>query len=156
MAKPVINPSVDVSVVEDIPKILPVLPLRDNVIFPYMIFPVLVGREQSIRAANYSLETSKYLFLSAQKKSNIENPEKEDVYLEGTIAKIIQILKLPNGLMKILVDGIIQGKIEKFTDNEDFFEAEIKIVMPDAEEPREMSALIRQMSSLFKRICQDQ
>ncbi len=150
MAKPVINPSVDVSVVEDIPKILPVLPLRDNVIFPYMIFPVLVGREQSIRAANYSLETSKYLFLSAQKKSNIENPEKEDVYLEGTIAKIIQILKLPNGLMKILVDGIIQGKIEKFTDNEDFFEAEIKIVMPDAEEPREMSALIRQMSSLFK------
>lgn len=58
----------ETSIIEDIPDVLPVLPLRDNVIFPYMIFPVLVGREQSIRAANYSLESSKYIFLSAQKK----------------------------------------------------------------------------------------
>ncbi|MFC2135043.1 endopeptidase La [Bacteroidota bacterium] len=138
------------SLVENIPKILPVLPLRDNVIFPYMIYPVLVGREQSIRAANYSLDSSKYIFLSAQKRSNIEDPTNEEIYTEGTIAKIIQILKLPNGLMKILVDGIIQGKIVEFTDKTEFFEAEVEVVMPASEDLREMKALIRQMSTLFK------
>jgi ATP-dependent Lon protease len=140
----------ETSIIEDIPDVLPVLPLRDNVIFPYMIFPVLVGREQSIRAANYSLESSKYIFLSAQKKSNIEDPTTDEIYSEGTIAKIIQILKLPNGLMKILVDGLIQGKIVKFTDNDKFFEAKVKVILPKREDKREMNALIRQMSSMFK------
>lgn len=140
----------DFSIVEDIPKRLPVLPLRDNVIFPYMIFPVLVGREQSIKAANYSLENSKYIFLSAQKKSNIEEPEYEDIFREGTIAKIIQILKLPNGLMKILVDGIIQGKITEFVENEKFFEANVEVILPESEDQRELNALVRQMSTLFK------
>ncbi len=97
------NETVTETIVEEIPKQLPVLPLRDNVIFPYMIFPVLVGRDQSIRAANFALDNSKYIFLAAQKKSNIEDPSIEDIYKEGTIAKIIQILKLPNGLMKILL-----------------------------------------------------
>ncbi|MEN8192457.1 MAG: endopeptidase La [Bacteroidota bacterium] len=136
--------------IEEIPKVLPVLPLRDNVIFPYMIFPVLVGREQSIKAANFSLDGSKYIFLAAQKKSNVEDPTIDDIYHEGTIAKIIQILKLPNGLLKILVDGVIQGKILKFTKNTDFFEAEIDVVIPDNEEHKEMDALLRQMSNLFK------
>ncbi len=144
------NSSVDLSIVEDIPKILAVLPLRDNVIFPYMIFPVLVGREHSIKAANYALESSKYIFLSAQKKANIEEPTTDDIYEEGTIAKIIQILRLPNGLMKILVDGMIQGRITKFTDNKDFFEAEVEVVFPQSEDQRELSAMIRQMSNLFK------
>ncbi len=144
------NSMVDESIVHEIPKILPILPLRDNVIFPYMIFPVLVGRDQSIRAANYALENSKYIFLVAQKKGNIEDPTIKDIYAEGTIAKIIQILKLPNGLMKILVDGTIQGKIVKHFDNKDFFEAEIEIVIPSDHEHREMKALIRQMTNLFK------
>lgn len=141
---------VNETLVEEIPKVLPVLPLRDNVIFPYMIFPVLVGREQSIRAANFTLENSKYIFLAAQKKSNIEDPSTDDIYREGTIAKIIQILKLPNGLMKILVDGTIQGKIIEFTDNPSFFEANIEIIVPKGQEHHEMDALIRQMSNLFK------
>jgi len=144
------NTSLDQTVVQEIPEILPVLPLRDNVIFPYMIFPVLVGREQSIRAANFSLENSKYIFLAAQKKANIEDPSIDDIFKEGTIAKIIQILKLPNGLMKILVDGIIQGKVKKFKSNEKFFEAEIEIILPKNEKRREMNALIRQMTTLFK------
>ncbi len=140
----------EVSIIEDIPNILPVLPLRDNVIFPYMIFPVLVGREQSIKAANFALESSKYIFLSAQKRSNIEEPTRDDIYSEGTIAKIIQILKLPNGLLKILVDGIIQGRILKFTERNNFFEAEIEVVEPVEEDQREMNALIRQMTNSFK------
>jgi len=99
------------SIVDDMPEILPILPLRDIVIFPYMIFPVLVGREQSIKAANYALENTKYIFLSTQKKSSIEDPKEGDIFIEGTIAKIVQILKLPNGLMKILVDGLLQGRM---------------------------------------------
>ncbi|PKL84126.1 MAG: endopeptidase La [Ignavibacteriae bacterium HGW-Ignavibacteriae-3] len=140
----------EISGVENIPRILPVLPLRDNVIFPYMIFPVLVGREQSIRAANFSLDNSKYIFLAAQKRSTVEEPGKDDIYNEGTIAKIIQILKLPNGLLKILVDGIIQGRIIAYTDRENFFEAEIEVITPKPEEKRQMNALIRQMTNLFK------
>ncbi|MCB9219040.1 MAG: endopeptidase La [Ignavibacteriales bacterium] len=138
------------TVVQEIPKFLPVLPLRDNIIFPYMIFPVLVGREQSIRAANFSLETSKYIFLSAQKKANLEDPTPEDIYTEGTIAKIIQILKLPNGLMKILVDGVMQGKIIKFTNRKEFYEAEVDVIVPEEVNTQEMSALIRQLTVQFK------
>ncbi|MCB9247947.1 MAG: endopeptidase La [Ignavibacteriales bacterium] len=142
--------SKDVTVVDDIPKLLPVLPLRDNIIFLYMIFPVLVGREQSINAANFSLESSKYIFLSAQKKANLEDPTPEDIFVEGTIAKIIQILKLPNGLMKILVDGIVQGKIKKFTNRKEFFEAEVEVVIPQEIDSQELKALIRQLSVQFK------
>ncbi|MGA7721270.1 MAG: endopeptidase La [Ignavibacteriaceae bacterium] len=138
------------SIVESIPEILPVLPLRDLVLFPYMIFPVLIGREQSIRAANYALEKTKYIFLSTQKKSNIEDPKKDDIYNEGTIAKIVQILKLPNGLMKILVDGLLQGRIKEFTDNKNFFEAKIEVIVPEFEQDHELNALTRQMSQLFK------
>ena len=134
--------SEDSSIVDNMPEILPVLPLRDIVIFPYMIFPVLVGREQSIRAANYALENTKYIFLATQKKSNIEDPKKDDIYREGTIAKIVQILKLPNGLMKILVDGLLQGKIREFTGNNNFFEAKIEVIIPNIDNDHEMNALV--------------
>ncbi len=144
------NNTVDKSIVKEIPNVLPVLPLRDNVIFPYMIFPVLVGREQSIQAANFALDNSKYIFLAAQKKGTVEEPTTKDIYTEGTIAKIIQILKLPNGLMKILVDGTIQGKILKFVENPNFFEAKIEVIIPTDQDHREMNALIRQMTNLFK------
>jgi ATP-dependent Lon protease len=138
------------SLIDNIPEILPVLPLRDIVIFPYMIFPVLVGREQSIRAANYALENTKYIFLATQKKSNIEDPRKEDIYTDGTIAKIIQILKLPNGLMKILIDGLLQGEIVEYTGKKEFFEAKINVIISEPENDHEMDALVRQMSQLFK------
>ncbi|MGQ9799125.1 MAG: endopeptidase La [Ignavibacterium sp.] len=138
------------SFIDDIPDLLPVLPLRDIVIYPYMIFPVLVGREQSIRAANYAAEQTKYIFLSTQIKSSIEDPSPEDIYRDGTIAKIVQILKLPNGLMKILVDGLVQGRIVSFTDRKDFFEAKIEAVFPKVEIDHEMNALVRQMTQLFK------
>ncbi|MBU1100727.1 MAG: endopeptidase La [Bacteroidetes bacterium] len=150
MAKKQKEPSSNYTDIEDIPKKLPVLPLRDTVIFPYMIFPVLVGREQSIKAANFALDNSKYIFLSAQKKSNIEEPTTDQIYREGTIAKIIQILKLPNGLMKILVDGVIQGQIVKYTKRKDFFEAEVEVIFSEPEDKREMDAMIRQMTALFK------
>ncbi len=150
MDEQITKASSEISSIENIPPVLPVLPLRDNVIFPYMIFPVLVGREQSIKAANFALDGSKYIFLAAQKKSNVEEPTQDDIYKEGTIAKIIQILKLPNGLLKILVDGIIQGKIIEFTERTNFFEAEIEVITSLQEDKREINALMRQLTSLFK------
>ena len=113
-----------------IPPKLPVLPLRDVVVFPYMIFPVLVGRESSLRAVNEALERNKYIFLAAQKSSVTEDPGMDDIHHEGTVAKIVQILKLPNGLMKILVDGLVQARISKVVPNERFLEAEIALAGP--------------------------
>jgi len=136
--------------IDNLPEILPVLPLRDIVIFPYMIFPVLVGREQSIRAANAAVERDKFIFLSSQKKSNLEDPQQADIYSEGTIARIVQILKLPNGLMKILVDGLLQGRIIEFTENKEYFEARVEVILPKIETDHEMKALVRQMTGLFK------
>ncbi len=138
------------NIINDIPEILPILPLRDIVIYPYMIFPVLVGREQSIKAANYAVESTKYIFLATQIKSHIEDPQPSDIYVDGTIAKIVQILKLPNGLMKILVDGLIQGRIISFTNRKEFFEAKVEAVIPEVENDSEMNALLRQMTQMFK------
>ena len=138
-----------VETLDNIPTTLPVLPLRDVVVFPYMIFPVLVGRESSLKAANEALGRSKYIFLVAQKNSNIDEPSADDVYLFGTAAKIIQMLKLPNGLMRILVDGVVQAKVEKFIPTSSHLEAEITINRTEVPSGHEIDALVRHTSSLF-------
>ncbi|HTR80379.1 MAG TPA: LON peptidase substrate-binding domain-containing protein, partial [Bacteroidota bacterium] len=138
-----------IDTLDSIPTTLPVLPLRDVVIFPYMIFPVLVGRESSLRAANFALENDKYIFLAAQQDPSIDEPGADDIYKEGVVAKIIQILKLPNGLLKILVDGTVQATITKFLTNEKYLQAEIQIHVDVPEENTEMDAIIRHASTLF-------
>ncbi len=135
--------------IDTIPNQLPVLPLRDVVVFPYMIFPVLVGRESSLKAVNEALERDKFVFLAAQKNSVTEEPGIEDIYHEGTIAKIIQILKLPNGLMKILVDGVVQAAVKRFITNTKFLEAELRINFEHVTLDSELDALLRHTSSLF-------
>ncbi|MBI1805249.1 MAG: endopeptidase La [Ignavibacteriae bacterium] len=134
---------------EKIPRELPVLPLRDIVVFPYMVYPVLLGRESSLRAANYAVDRDKFIFLAAQRNANIEEPGKDDIYWEGTVAKIIQIMKLPNGLMKILVDGVVQATIAAFLPNERFLEAEVEINSTSYEVTPEVDVLIRHVSTLF-------
>jgi ATP-dependent Lon protease len=134
---------------EQIPPRLPVLPLRDVVIFPYMIFPVLVGRESSLRAVSYAVEHDKHIFLAAQRNPVTEEPGAEDIYHEGTIAKIVQVLKLPNGLMKILVDGMLQAAIREFVPNDKFLEAECRITTPSMVMDSELDALLRHASTLF-------
>jgi ATP-dependent Lon protease len=132
-----------------LPTRLPVLPLRDVVVFPTMIFPVLVGRESSLSAVTEALEREKYIFLAAQRNSVTEEPGIDDIYHDGTIAKIIQILKLPNGLMKILVDGVIQASISSVVPNEKYLEAECRITGVHTEMDSEVDALLRHTSSLF-------
>jgi ATP-dependent Lon protease len=143
------KPNLHIETLDHIPSILTVLPLRDVVLFPYMIFPVLVGRESSLRAANEALERGKNILLVAQKNSSVDEPTEEDVYREGTVAKILQMLKLPNGLMKILVDGIAQANIKKFIPNSNFLEAEIIVNRLDPPAGREIDALVRHASALF-------
>ena len=132
-----------------LPTRLPVLPLRDVVVFPHMIFPVLVGRESSLRAVNHALEHEKMIFLAAQRSSVTEEPGAEDIYHEGTVAKIVQILKLPNGLMKILVDGIMQASVIRFMPNERFLEAECSTINQAVDMDSELDALLRHTSTLF-------
>jgi len=134
---------------ENIPTRLPVLPLRDVVIYPYMIFPVLVGRESSLRAVNEALERDKYILLVAQKSSITEDPGIEEIYHEGTVAKIIQILKLPNGLMKILVDGVVQAKVDHFAANPRYLEADVLLGAMPVVVDSELDALLRHTATLF-------
>jgi ATP-dependent Lon protease len=146
-SQPTTNTTIET--VDNIPTTLPVLPLRDVVVFPYMIFPVLVGRESSLRAANEALERGKNIFLVAQKNAAIDEPTADDVYNVGTVAKIIQMLKLPNGLMKILVDGVLQASVKRFIPNPQFLEAEIIINKSETAVGPEIDALVRHTSNLF-------
>ncbi len=139
-----------IETIDSIPKTLPVLPLRDVVLFPYMIFPVLVGRESSLRAANEALERGKNIFLVAQKSAAIDEPTADDVYLHGTVAKIIQMLKLPNGLMKILVDGAVQATVKRFLPTTAYLEAEIIINKSETPTGHDIDALVRHASTLFQ------
>ncbi|MFH0992004.1 MAG: endopeptidase La [bacterium] len=138
-----------IETLDTIPTVLPVLALRDVVVFPYMIFPVLVGRESSLRAANEAIERGKNIFLVAQKNPAVDEPTQEDVYHQGTVAKIIQMLKLPNGLMKILVDGTVQASVKRFLPTQAYLEAEIIIHRTDPLPGHEIDALLRHTSTLF-------
>ncbi|HTP78840.1 MAG TPA: endopeptidase La [Bacteroidota bacterium] len=138
-----------VEVVASIPTKLPILPLRDVVVFPYMLYPVLVGRESSLRAATEALERGKNILLVAQKNAAVDEPTADDIYREGTVAKIIQMLKLPNGLMKILVDGIVQASIRKFVENQSYLECEVLINTTPLPAGREIDALVRHTTTLF-------
>ncbi|MCX6137592.1 MAG: endopeptidase La [Ignavibacteriales bacterium] len=134
---------------EPIPTTLPVLPLRDVVIFPYMIFPVLVGRESSLHAANAALEADKYIFLAAQQDPTIDEPTQDDIFKEGVVARIVQILKLPNGMLKILVDGVMQATAVKYLPNEKFLQAEVALWSDSPKPSKELEAIVRHAANLF-------
>ena len=104
---------------------IPVLPLRDIVVFPNMVAPLFVGREQSVNALNHVMTGDKKIFLLSQKNSKIDNPNKENLYSFGTVAKIIQLLKLPDGTLKVLVEGIQRAKVNKIIFNKEFITASI-------------------------------
>ncbi|MBK8383016.1 MAG: endopeptidase La [Ignavibacteria bacterium] len=131
-----------------IPSLLPVLPLKDIVLFPYMIFPILAGRESTIAAINKSVEKDKFILLVTQLDEKIEEPTFENLYKTGTVAKILQVLRLPNGLIKVLVDGLVTAKVEKFY-SEKYITADIKIRNVPFKEDTELKALIKQATKLF-------
>ncbi len=110
----------------EIPDELPVLPVRDIVVFPYMILPLFVGREMSIKAIEHSLNTNRMVLLLTQRDVNIENPTPEDLFTIGTVAVIMRMLKLPDGRVKILVQGVSKAKALDYSQTEPFFKVKIE------------------------------
>lgn len=127
----------------------PLLPLRDLVLFPSMVVPLFVGRERSVQAIESAMAGSKLIFMATQKSAKTEDPGEDDIYRHGTICQIIQVLKLPDGTVKILVEGKSRGKIESFVPNPDFFLVEAG----EAEENNQVSptvrALMRELLSVY-------
>ncbi|ADR19540.1 ATP-dependent proteinase [Calditerrivibrio nitroreducens DSM 19672] len=128
-----------------IPEVLPLLPVRDIVVFPYMVVPLFIGRESSIAAVDEALNSKRMIFLSTQKDPMMEDPGEDDIYKIGTVAMILRMLKLPDGRVKILVQGLKRGEIEEFVQKEQFFKTKIK-TFDEEESPTsdlKVEALIR-------------
>ncbi len=131
--------------------IMPVLPLRDTVVFPKMIIPLFVGRVKSINALQRVSDTNGHIVLATQKKADLEDPKADDIYKIGTLGNILQMLKLPDGTVKVLVEGVERIKIENFFDNGEYLSAQIKSFPEDAEENFvEQEALMRAVISQFE------
>ena len=128
----------------------PVLPLRDIVVFPHMIVPLFVGREKSIKALEDVMNDDKQILLTTQKDAANDDPGKEDVYQIGTIGTVLQLLKLPDGTVKVLVEGASRAKISNFTDNETFFEAYAEKIEETDGDPQEQTALGRAVVTQFE------
>jgi ATP-dependent Lon protease len=149
-----IDPNESKSSQVEIPDDLPLLPIRDIVIYPYMMLPLFVGRDVSIRAVEESLSRDRLIFLVAQKNSAEENPNPSGIHRVGTIASIMRMLKLADGRVKILVQGLSKGEVEKFVRERPFFEAKVRKVveatLPEA--PIEVEALMRTAKEKIEQI----
>jgi len=128
----------------------PVLPLRDIVVFPHMIVPLFVGREKSVRALEDVMKDDKQILLVTQKNAAQDDPTPVDIYTVGTIGTVLQLLKLPDGTVKVLVEGSQRAAITKFTDREDFFQAHAELIEDAAGDDREIEALVRTVISQFE------
>jgi ATP-dependent Lon protease len=131
---------------------LPMLPLRDVVVFPHMVLPLFVGREMSINALNSAMEGSKQIVLSTQINPTDDEPGLKDIYLTATVANILQMLKLPDGTVKVLVEGEYRAKIKKLTSN-DFHQVEIEEILLNEELEKEGEILIQTLLEEFERYC---
>ena len=128
----------------------PVLPLRDIVVFPHMIVPLFVGREKSVRALEDVMSDDKQILLVTQKSAAQDDPSPDDIYRVGTIASVLQLLKLPDGTVKVLVEGGARAQIATFTQNENFFEVHAELVAESGEEGEDVEALARTVTSQFE------
>ncbi|WP_428408593.1 endopeptidase La [Hyphococcus sp.] len=128
----------------------PVLPLRDIVVFPGMIVPLFVGREKSVTALENVMQNDKKILLVAQKDASDDDPEVEDIYEVGVIASVMQLLKLPDGTVKVLVEGEARAKIEKYVRTDDYFEAEAVYVEEGESDEAELEALARSVVAQFE------
>jgi ATP-dependent Lon protease len=130
--------------------LFPVLPLRDIVVFPHMIVPLFVGREKSIRALEEVMRDDKQILLVAQKNAGQDDPGTEDIYRVGTVSSVLQLLKLPDGTVKVLVEGNARAEINSFIDNPKFFQAHAEVLSDVESDPRELEALARAVVTQFE------
>ncbi|HCA89445.1 MAG TPA: endopeptidase La, partial [Legionellales bacterium] len=132
--------------------ILPVLPLRDVVVYPHMVIPLFVGRDKSIKALEAAMVDNKQIFLVSQKKSANDDPGADDVYTVGALSSVLQLLKLPDGTVKVLVEGEKRGQVQHYNDEKGFLEAQITLIdeVNDALKPQEIEILMRSLMSQFE------
>ncbi len=128
----------------------PVLPLRDIVVFPHMIVPLFVGREKSVRALEDVMKDDKQILLVTQKDAAQNDPTPADIYTVGTVGTVLQLLKLPDGTVKVLVEGGQRARIVRFTENDAFFQAEAEIIADKVGDQQEIEALARTAVSQFE------
>src|SRR5712672_2085253 len=141
------EPKIDVPTVAPSQAGMPVLPLRDVVVYPHMVIPLFVGREKSIVALDLAMKADKRILLVAQKQADVDDPKGEDLYRVGTVATILQLLKLPDGTVKVLVEGVDRATIEKLVTTECFAAYITPLADVDTYDEREIDVLTRSVVS---------
>ena len=129
---------------------LPMMPIRDVVIFPHMMTPFVVGRESSVRALEDALAGEKKIFLSTQHDASIDEPRPEDIYQVGTIANIVQSVRMPDGNIKVLVEGMERARILSVIEEDGFFRAVVRTYSAKVEAGPALEALTTRVTSLFE------
>jgi ATP-dependent Lon protease len=129
---------------------VPVLPLRDVVVYPYMVIPLFVGRDRSIKALEVAMAADKQILLTTQKSASEDQPTEDDLYQIGTLATVLQLLKLPDGTVKVLIEGVKRAKISRFISNEAYFLADIAVVNDSNTTSRGIEILVRSLKSQFE------
>ena len=129
---------------------LPLLPLRDLIVFPHMMMPLFVGRDKSIAALEDAMSNRTDIVLVAQRDAKTNNPEPEDIYEIGTLGTIIQLLRLPDGTVKVLIEGKGRVRIKEFLDEDKFFAVKAEILDESSDKPVEANALTRSVKSTFE------
>ena len=128
----------------------PVLPLRDIVVFPHMIVPLFVGREKSIKALEEVMRSDTFILLATQKNASDDDPATAAIYEIGTLASVLQLLKLPDGTVKVLVEGAARAKVERYTDRAEYYEADAVVLADSSGEQVEAEALARSVINEFE------
>lgn len=129
---------------------MPILALRDVVVYPHMVIPLFVGREKSIQCLESAMENDKQIFLVAQKDAGVDEPKQDDIYSVGTLATILQLLKLPDGTVKVLVEGNVRGEIAEHLSDEPFFTGNVSVLDVEQIDEAEQEVLIRSSVSQFE------
>ncbi|MBE2895013.1 endopeptidase La [Spirabiliibacterium falconis] len=131
-------------------KQIPVLPLRDVVVFPFMVMPLFVGRDKSINSLKYAMDNGKELLLVAQKNAEQENPQRDDIYDYGTLVHVIQLLNLPDGTVKVLVEGKSRAKIKQYYDDDERISADVSILADELGDEQELAVLSKSAVDEFE------
>ncbi len=133
-----------------IPNELPVIPLRDVVVFPFMIFPLLAGRSTTQKAVEESVLKDRFVLLLAQKEPGVDDPRKKDLYSIGVVARVLQVLRLPTGLVKILIEGVERARADRVVFNRKILRARIELLPEMESESAKLKAAVRKVSNMFR------
>jgi ATP-dependent Lon protease len=129
---------------------VPLLPLRDIIVFPHMVVPLFVGRQKSIRALEEAVNKQKPVLLAAQKDAKTNEPAEEDIYRVGTLGTVVQLLRLPDGTVKVLVEGKQRARVSRYLDHPEFFLVEVEPIEERCDKTTEIEALVRSVNSTFE------